>query len=162
MILWLAGEWYEASEHCLKALELDPTFLVARCTLGISYYFQSRVEQAIRELEAAVEVSGRDPWPLAYLATVYAASGLHDKAQDILYELEQRRKREYVSAVHIAAVYLRLGQLDQVFGWLAEACNERAPLASWIHRNPLIATDDVRNDPRFADLMRRIGLSYDN
>ena len=162
IILCFAGEWLKASEHCLKALELDPNFLVARSTLGVSYYFQSRVQQAIRELELAVEASGRDPWPLAYLATVYAASGAHDEAQHILCELEQRRKREYISAVHIAAIYLRLGKLDQGFEWLEKACDERAALTGWIHRNPLIATDDVRNDPRFADLMRRIGLSYEN
>jgi tetratricopeptide (TPR) repeat protein len=162
IILCFAGEWAAASEHCSKALELDPQFLVARSTLGISYYLQSRTEQAIRELERAVEASGRDPWPLAHLATVYAGSGVHDKAQHILHELEQRRKSEYISAIHIAAIYFRLGKLDQGFERLEEACDERAALTSWIHRNPLIATDDVRNDDRFSDLMRRIGLSYDN
>jgi hypothetical protein len=85
---------------------------------------------------------------------------IHRDAQHILCKLEQRRKREYISALHIAAIYLRLGKRDRGIEWSGEACNERAALVGWIHRNPLIATDDVRNDPRFADVMHRIGISY--
>jgi serine/threonine-protein kinase len=161
IISCFAGQWALATEHCSKALDLDANFLVARCALALAYYFQSHAERAIRELERAVEASGRDPWPLSYLASVYAASGAHNKAQHLLIELEQRRKREYISATNLAGIYFQLRKLDQGFECLETACQERAPQCSWIHRNPLIATPGARSDPRFARMMDRIGLRDD-
>jgi len=162
IILCYGGQWERACEHCLKALDLDPNFLVARCALALAYHFQSHTERAIRELEKAVEVSGRDPWALSYLAAVYAASGEYHEAQHLLIELEQRRKREYITAVNLAGIYFQLGKLDQGFEWLDAACQERAPQSTWIHQNPLFAIAEVRNDARFARVMDRIGLKYDN
>src|SRR5262249_24956405 len=161
IILCFGGQWERACEHCSKALDLDPNFLVARCALALAYQFQSHTERAIRELEKAVEVSGRDPWALSYLAAVYAASGEHHEAQHLLIELEQRRNREYITAINFAGIYFQLRKLDQGFECLDAACQERAPQSSLIHQNPLIATAEVRNDARFARVMDRIGLKHD-
>jgi len=160
IILCFAGEWPRAAEHCSKALELDPNFSAARCTLALAYFFESHVERAIQELLRAVETSGRDPWPLAHLAAVYAASGAHEPAQSLLLELEQRRNREYISSIHMAAIHFQFGNLDRGFDRLEDAVEERAALAPWIHRIPLIATEEVRSDVRFSRLMDRMGLNY--
>ena len=156
-----AGRWAEAVQQCSKALEWDPNFLSARCALGASYYFQSRGDESIRELQGAVEGSGRDHWAMAYLGAVYAASGDRARAGYILRELEERRKREYISAVHIATIYIQLGKLDDAFKWLEEAYQERSAFMFAVHRYPFIGTDKINRDPRFKDLMRRIGLTYD-
>ncbi len=160
--LLCAGRWAEAVRECSKALEWDPNFLSARCALGASYYFLSQVDDAIRELQGAVEGSGRDQWALAYLGAVYSASGDSGRAEHILRELEERRKREYISALHIATIYTQLGQLDDAFQWLEEAYQERSAFIFFVHRYPFIGTDNIRHDPRFKDLMRRIGLTYDD
>jgi tetratricopeptide (TPR) repeat protein len=159
--LFWAGRWAEAVQQCSKALEWDPNFLIARCALCASYYFQSRVEEAIRELQAAVEGSGRHQWAMAYLGAVYAASGDRARAEQILRELEDRRKREYISAFHIATIYTQLGRIDDTFKWLEEAYQERSALMFSFFRYPFIDTDNVRQDPRFKDLKLRVGLSDD-
>jgi eukaryotic-like serine/threonine-protein kinase len=159
--LFWCGRWAEGSEQSLKALEWDPNFLSARCTLGACYFFLSRVEEAIHELQAAVEASRGNIWAVAYLAAVYAASGNHERAYEIVRELEERRQKEYISAFHIATVYVQLGKVDESFKWLDEACQERAAMIFSVHRYPFINNDAVLHDPRFADLMQRIGVSYD-
>ncbi len=161
IVLSWAGRWAEAAEQSLKALEWDPNFLSARCVLGASYYFQSRVEEGIRELQGIVEASGRDHWALAYLGAVYGASGDRDQARRVLDELEGRRKREYISAFNIATVYAALGEVDNAFQWLEEAYHEHASFTFGFHRYLFISSDSMRHDPRFADLMRRVGVNYD-
>ena len=159
--LFWAGRWAEAADQSRKALEWDPNFLASRCVLGASYYFLSRVEEGIRELEGIVEASGRDQWALAYLGAVYACSGGRNPARRVLDELEQRRKAEYISAFHIATVYAGLGDLDQAFKWLEQAYRERASFTFGFHYYPFVSSEAMRRDPRFADLMHRIGVSYD-
>jgi serine/threonine protein kinase/Flp pilus assembly protein TadD len=160
--LCYAGRWAEAVQECSKALEWDPNFLSARCALGASYYFLSGVDEAIRELQGAVEGSGRDHWALAYLGAVYAASGNREQAEAIVRELEDRRKTQYISALHIATVYTQLGKLDEAFQWLEEAYQERSAFLFAVHRYTFIGTgSNLRHDPRFQDLMSRIGLTYD-
>jgi tetratricopeptide (TPR) repeat protein len=160
--LCYAGRWAEAVQECSKALEWDPNFLSARCALGASYYFLSRVDEAIRELQGAVEGSGRDHWALAYLGAVYAASGSREQAEAIVRELEDRRKTQSISALHIATVYTQLGKLDEAFQWLEEAYQERSAFLFAVHRYTFICTSsNLRTDPRFQGLMSRIGLTYD-
>jgi tetratricopeptide (TPR) repeat protein len=127
-----------------------------------SIFFQSRADDAIRELQGAVEGSGRDHWALAYLGAVYAASGSHEQAEAIVRELEDRRKTQSMSALHIATVYTQLGKLDEAFQWLEEAYQERSAFLFAVHRYAFIGTSsNLRTDPRFQGLMSRIGLTYD-
>src|ERR1700733_12012230 len=93
--LCYAERWAEAVRQCSKALEWDPNFLISRCALGAAFYFQSRVDDAIRELQVAADGSQRDHWALAYLGAVYAASGNREQAKAIVRELEDRRRKQY-------------------------------------------------------------------
>lgn len=159
--LFYAGRWMESVRECSKALEWDPNFLSARITLGAAYFYQSRIDEAIRELEGAVEGSGRDQWALAYLGAVYAASGRYALAENIVREFEERRKREYISGLHIATVYVQLGRTDEAIQWLEVAYRERASFMFAMHRYNFIGDREIAHDPRFLDLMRRVGLSND-
>ncbi len=155
--LWYGRRSAEASEQFRKALELDPNFLVARSSLGMTYYFGSRLEDSLRELERAVESSGRNQWPLAWLGVVYAGSGDWQRAREIITELEQRRQKEYISALHIAEIYGQLDEKDKAFEWLEKAYEERSSLLwslEWLPSLP----EKLRRDPRFEDLLRRIGV----
>jgi tetratricopeptide (TPR) repeat protein len=92
----------EASEQFHNALELDPNFFTARSSLGVTYFFRSRLEDSIREFQGAIDSSDRDQWPVAYLGAAYAASGDRNHAREIITELEERRQSEYVCAMRIA------------------------------------------------------------
>jgi len=159
--LFYAGRWTESVRECSKALEWDPNFLSARCTLGAAYYYQSRIDDAIRELQGVVDGSGRDQWALAYLGAVYAASGQRDQAENIVRELVDRRKNEYISGLHIATVCIQLGRTDEAIHWLEEGYVEHSPFMFAMHRYNFIGDHEISQDPRFQDLMRRIGLTYD-
>jgi len=153
-------DYAEAARQLLEALELDPNFASARAVLGTVYYFQSRVADAIREIQTAVEASGRDPWPLGIMGAVCAGSGDRKQAEKILAELLERAESEYIPATHIAAVYAMLGENEPALEWLRTACEERAPLVvmSRQHAYPGWAFEGLHADPRFKDVMHRFGL----
>jgi len=160
VMLLFARRIGEAAEQLLKAIELNPNFLVARVNLGACYQLQSRTPEAIRELEGAVETFQRDQWPLAYLGAVCAASGQRSRAEEILNELKLREATQYVPAVHIGMVQANLGDLDGAFESFHKSYSERDPTFSMLPHHPLVLPDHARSDPRFRDLLKLIGLTY--
>jgi hypothetical protein len=83
-------------------------------------------------------------------------SGKKAEAQKIIDELKNLSKRSYVPPYNIAVIYAGLGDKNQAFAWLERAYNERSFYLTWIKVDPHL--DSLRSDPRFADLMRRVGL----
>jgi serine/threonine protein kinase/tetratricopeptide (TPR) repeat protein len=154
--LFTARRYDEAVEVAKSALALDPASLQARETLGRAYLQKGMVGPAITELERAVDLSRRDPGTVRLLGFAYGVAGQKEKAQILLRELEQRFDRSYVAPAFIALVFLGLGDRDHAFEWLEKGYELRD---SGIVR--LVAArefDPLRSDPRFADLMRRVGL----
>jgi Flp pilus assembly protein TadD len=115
-------------------------------------------EEAIARFQKAVPLAqgnGRS-MTLAGLGHVYAASGKKVEARAQLTELERVARQEYVSAVAVALIYAGLGEKDQAFTWLEKAYEERAFELTWLKVEP--RWDSLRSDPRFANLLRRMGL----
>jgi TolB-like protein/Flp pilus assembly protein TadD len=160
VMLLFAGRIGEACGEILKALEFNPKFLLGRSILGACYHLLARNGEAIQVLESAVAESERDSWPLAYLGAVWAAIGERDRALEILDELEQRQARQFVSSVHVGAIHANLGDLEGAFRSLQRAYEERDPLTYSMGTHPLIATAEVRRDPRYAELAARVGLKH--
>ena len=159
--LTMVREYAAASRQLLQGLELDPDDAISRACLGLVYYFQSREADGIREIQAAIEASDRDPWPLGIMGTVRAASGDRTRAEHIVAELEERAQTEYIPATHIAAVYASLGENDMALRWVDAACEEQSSfvlMCVWRYGYPGYAFEGLRANPRFQDLMRRLGL----
>jgi hypothetical protein len=90
-------------------------------------------------------------------AYAYAASGQRDKTQQILHELkEKERKGEGREETVIARLYAALGEQDQAFGWLQEACERREGELALVKTDPTFRS--LHSDPRFVALLRRMGL----
>ena len=159
-VLLSAQKYEQASEQLLQALELEPDFYSASAILGIAYYFQSRVEDALLEIQRAVDKSHRNQWPVGLLGWVYAAIGDRTRADEILAELEDRSRKEYIHANWIAQIYALLDEKDQAFDWLEKAFNERAPImgSNALKTYPGWFYNSLRDDSRFQDLLRRQGL----
>jgi hypothetical protein len=87
---------------------------------------------------------------------VLAKSGAHQKARDILKELEKQSKREYIPSLNFAQIYAGLGDNEQALAWLNKACDERSVWMTFLKVDPKF--DPLRTDPRFQDLLRRVGL----
>jgi len=150
-----ARRYPEAIAQAKQALAEDSTFSRARFWLGLAYEQTFQLPEAIRELEATVKYAGADSVPvyLAALGHAYAIAAQPDKARRLLAALEAR---PYVSPVDVATVYLGLGERDQAVEWLERALKERAYGLVFLPTDPRF--DPLRSDPRFAAVMRRVGL----
>jgi predicted Zn-dependent protease len=112
--------------------------------------------EAIEALQKGINASGGRPMLIALLGHAYAVSGRRDEAMKILGDLKHRSKREYVSSDEVALIYAALGEKDQAFTWLEKAYAEHAFVLAYLKVEPML--DSLRSDPRFADLVRRVGL----
>jgi serine/threonine protein kinase/Tfp pilus assembly protein PilF len=154
---FVARQYDEAVRQLLKTLELDRNFPRARFRLGLSYSQKQMHAEAVAELQKTVEISGRDSIYVASLAYVYGMSGQKGEALKLLDELKQRSHREYVSPYYMAAAYVGLGEKDQALAWLERAHQERDFWLRLLKVDPV--WDSIRSDPRFADILRRIGFA---
>jgi len=151
---WLNHQWDEAAEHCRKALELDPNFIALRWMLANAYEGKEMYEEAIRERKWVVEHSGSAPPFVTELAASYAAAGQRDEAVRLLEQVKDVSQQQYVPAYWLALVHGALKNTDETFYWLDAAYRERSGRLAWVKVDPRL--DHLRNDPRYADLLRRM------
>ncbi len=149
-------EYEQAIEQLRKTLELEPGFILARLFLGEAYEQLGAFGEAIKEFEKTVNLSERHPIYLAGLGHGYAVAGQREDALRIIEELQQLSSQVYVPARGIAEVYIGLGEKEQAFTWLDEAFKQRNGWLFHVKGNPRY--DSLRSDPRYTDLVRRIGL----
>jgi serine/threonine-protein kinase len=155
-ILYLAGEYDRAIEQYRAAVELDPEFAAAHWRLGEAYLQKKLFDEAVREIERAIELSGASMHMLARLAYAYAVSGKRYEALGVLNELNESAKRRYVSPYDIAIIYAGLGEKELALDWLERAYEERTVWLTFLKVEP--AFNPLRDDPRFTDLLRHVGL----
>ena len=155
-LLYLARQYDRAIDQYRKALEIDPNFIIAHWMLALAYEQKKMYTEALAELRTAVALSARNSIALALLGHVLAQSGSKGEAQEILGELNEVRKRTYVSSYRVAAIYEGLDEREQAFEWLQRAYDERDPWLIWLKLDPVL--DNLRSDARFEELTRRLGL----
>jgi len=154
--LYVARDFQGASEQCWKVLAMEPKFGAAQYTLGLAYAQMGLTEDAIVELRNARTCVGDQPAVLAALAHVHACAGEAGEAAAMLGELESLSRRRYVSAYWLALVHAGLGDAARALELLERAYAERDVWLTWLGVEPRF--DRVRGEPRFQELLRRIGL----
>jgi len=148
------GDFEQAETWFRKTLELDAGFALARSTLASSLFLQGRLAEAITEAREVVRLSNNNP--SALLGYMCAKAGQPEEARRILDELTDRSKEAYVWPADIALVHAGLDEKDKMFEWLERAYQDRSVGLLFMLIDPLLA--EYRSDPRFADLVRRVGL----
>jgi tetratricopeptide (TPR) repeat protein len=156
-IFYFTRDYDRAIEQFQRALDLDPNFAEAHCRLGDAYTQKGLYKQARAELEAALALSGRSPRFLAALGRSHAISGKRSEAARVLNELKELKSRQFVPSYSIALIYAGLGDRDRTLEWLRKACEEHPGDIVFLNVDP--ALDSLHSDPRFQDLVRRIGLT---
>ena len=152
------GDVNSAIEQCNRVLELDPNYPRGHEVLGWAYLKQGHYPEAIAELRKAVELSSRkDRRTLSSLGCGYAISGQQAEALEVLKELEGKYQRHEAVGRDVGAVYAGLGDKDRAFAWLEKDFQSRSGLLMRIRWE--FAFESLRSDPRFADLLRRMGLN---
>jgi TolB-like protein/DNA-binding winged helix-turn-helix (wHTH) protein/Tfp pilus assembly protein PilF len=154
-VLLIARRYDEAIQQSQKTMEMDPHFAVAHYQLGQAFVQKHMYDKGIAELQKAIGFSGGNKTFRSALAYAYATSGKRNEALEILNDLKNRLNNGFANASEIALIYIGLDQKDQAMTWLEKAYGERF--------NPSVLIrpcfDPLRSDPRFQDLLHRIGLS---
>jgi eukaryotic-like serine/threonine-protein kinase len=153
---YCARQYDLAIDTLRKTLDMDPNYWLARMFLGLSYEAKGDLPGALAELQRANETQTIILWPSAELGHAYAVSGKKGKAEEILKQLKERSKQSYVPAYDFAEIYIGLGDKEQAFASLEKAYADRSMLLTLLKVDPEL--DSLHSDPRFKDLVRRVGL----
>ena len=148
---------YDQAIHELRSvLAVRPDDAVALWYTGFVLIAKNQPKDAIPVLEKAISVSRRSPGVIGVLISAYAHAGRRGDALRLLAELKRRRQAGYVPAAAFVNAYLGLGEYDQAFAAPDEAYKERSDILQFLKVHPFF--DPVRGDPRFAELVHRVGL----
>jgi TolB-like protein/Tfp pilus assembly protein PilF len=153
---YFARQYEKAIEQYQTTLELDPGFGVAHMFLGTAYVQQGRYAEGIAELLKAIELSGGGVGMNGLLGHAYGRAGDKESALKMVAELTQQPAGKYVSPYNLALIYAGLGETDKTLELLNEACEHRSLFLAWLNVEPMF--DGVRADPRFVELVKKIGL----
>lgn len=154
--LFLARHYDEAIETLRSTLVVQPDGAIAHWYMGYNLIAKDRPEQAITELEKALALSDRSPAVIGVLIRAYAHAGRRADALRMLDELKRRSKTGYVPAGAFINAYLGLGDNEEAFVWLEKGYEEKSGIMPLVKAHPHF--DSIRNDPRFVDLIHRVGL----
>jgi TolB-like protein/Tfp pilus assembly protein PilF len=143
----------EALALAQRTIELDPSYLYFGPPLARVYVAQGKLEEARAMYEEGARRTHR---PSVGLAIAYAKLGRETEARDVLRQMVEKRKTSYVRGDSIASIYAALGEREEMFAWLEIAYNEHSSsLADIAFRREF---RPFASEPRFVDLIRRMGL----
>jgi len=148
----------QAIEQLKRTLEIDPTFASAHYQLSDAYHFAGKYDLWLEEWEKGARLYN-DSEDLALVDAArreYAKSGYRGALKRVVALQEEQAKRIYIDPAWIAGSYALLGEKDRAFRWLEKAYAEKSGGLPYI--KPSLAYDSLRSDPRYADLLKRMGL----
>jgi TolB-like protein/Tfp pilus assembly protein PilF len=156
LTFYWARQYDLAIEQLKRALDLEPNFFRAHLHVGMAYERKSMYPEAIAELEKARSID-ENSWTLAGLGHAFASFGKTAEADELLDQLMELSRHQYVSCATIAVLYAGFAdRIDQTMGWLEKAYEERSGLLIWLGVWPIF--DHLRSDARFTRLLKRIGF----
>ena len=156
-ILFQSHRYEEAIHELRSVLAVFPDHTGALWFLGFALIANGQAEEAIPVLEKALSVSDRSAGVMGILIRAYAHAGRRADALRLLEELKRRQKTSYVPTAAFVNAYLGLDDKEQAFVWFEKAYQEKSNILQFLKVHPFF--DPVRKDPRFVDLVRRVGLA---
>ena len=155
-VLHYARRFDEAIKQCRKTIEMYPDYVIAHRRFGMSYGEKGMFEQADAEFKKALALSENDSETMSARAYAYTQAGRVDDARVILDRLTEFAKESYVSPYSLARVHIGLDQIDEAFECLETTYQERHGILTYLKVEPIF--DRLRSDPRYAELLRKMGL----
>ena len=156
----LAASFYYARDlnrserQLINLLELNSNFVRALVILGKVAVAKGEHTKAVDVLHKAVELSGDDPVTQAALAQAEASAGKTSAARKRLENLLNAAQHRYVSACHLAEIYIALGKKEQAYKWLSQAYQNRDIELAWAKVNPTF--DSLRRESKFSELIKAV------
>ena len=155
-LLTHAGQADEALARLRQTLQLDPNYWFARQYAASAYVEKGMFAEAIAEARRARESNGVASRPTAFLGYALAKSGRRAEARAEVEGLVRSAKERYVSPYNIAMVYNGLGEREETLAWLERGYRQKEPRMVFLKAEP--KWNNLRDDPRFQDLLRRVGF----
>jgi TolB-like protein/Tfp pilus assembly protein PilF len=157
-VLLGARDWDGALQQTRATLDMAPNYWFALQLAGQAHAACGHLDEAVATFERAVRASGEVPYTIGLLGNALARAGRHDEALQQLATLRTRAESHFVPAIALAYVHAALDQRDETFALLDRALDAHDAFLTYsLTTFPVL--DDLRPDPRFAELRRRIGLS---
>jgi TolB-like protein/DNA-binding winged helix-turn-helix (wHTH) protein/Flp pilus assembly protein TadD len=153
---YFVRRWDQAIDTTQKTLEMDPNFAIAHLRLGRAYAAKGLYPEAIKQFHEFSNLSGDVPMATASVGNALARSGDRPGAIRALNGLRLFSKHNHVPSICFALVHAGLGDNDQAIAWLEQAYKERSDFLLVLNVDPLF--DPLRRDPRFQELLRRVGF----
>jgi eukaryotic-like serine/threonine-protein kinase len=153
---YYARDYERAIEALQRAVQGEPNFWVFHSMLGQTYLAMGRMADATSQFERTKSLSPEIPRGTAMLGFAYGKTGRQAEAQRLVDEMLSLSQKRYVSPALIAIVQIGLGNKDKAFDWLDKACTDRSDWMIFLSTDPLF--DPLRTDPRFGNLLRRVGF----
>jgi eukaryotic-like serine/threonine-protein kinase len=154
-VFYLKRDYDQFLQQAKAAVELAPNYWLGHVQLGLAYEKKGDFARALQELEEARRMDDNSGI-LEMLAGAYAAAGRPAEARRITEEMVKLSRERYVCAYEVATTYAGLRDRESAFLWLRKSLDEHADCSPWIAADPKL--DPLRADPRFQDLLRRLGL----
>ncbi|HXG85107.1 MAG TPA: winged helix-turn-helix domain-containing protein [Pyrinomonadaceae bacterium] len=151
-----AGQTDEGLAGLQKVLELEPNFYIAHLFAASAYIEKGMFREAANEAHRASEISGGIKHPLGILGYVLGKSDKQREARAVLEDLLKLSKERYISLYDIAMIYNGLGERDETLAWLERGLEKRDVRMALLKVE--LTWNNLRDDPRFQDIMRRTGL----
>jgi len=155
MILYLARRYDQAAVVLERTREINPDHFLPHLRMGLIRIQQRKYDEAILELQTAVSLADQSTETLAALAMAYAAAGKKKPARQILAKLQQLAGKRYVLPYNVAKIHAAGADRDKAFEWLERAYEGGNPDLIELNSEPIF--DGLRGEPKFSELMRRIG-----
>jgi tetratricopeptide (TPR) repeat protein len=155
-LLYFGRRYDDAIRRLVETLEMDPGYFRARLHLGRCYVEKGMYRKALAEFQLARTLSEDSSETLAAIGHAYAASGRRDEALGVVEELVAMTGRSYVSPYSLAIIHTCLGAKDEALALLEKAFEDHAEWIIYLTLDPKL--DNLRNEPRFLELARRLGL----
>jgi TolB-like protein/DNA-binding winged helix-turn-helix (wHTH) protein len=152
----LARRYDLALERAQALTELAPNFSWGHFNLAQIYQQTGRTEEAARESLKADELFGMEPEKIIMLKEAIAKSGAQGYWRRTMENYKASAKSNYVSSLMVAAACVRVGDKECAFRWLEKGIEERDDLMINLNVEPVF--DGIRWDPRYQDLVRRVGI----
>ena len=145
-----------AAERFLKVLELEPDYFPAHISLGWTYIHLGKHKKAIAALRKGYRL-GKDFLALGFMGYAHAIAGERRQAEEMLAKLIEASDSRYVSPYNMAIICSALGDKEQAFQWLEQLYEQKNEWLTWL--NISLELNELRSDPRYADLLQRVGFT---
>jgi tetratricopeptide (TPR) repeat protein len=157
VMLWFGRQYERSIEQARVMIDLDPNHFIAWLCAGHALREAGRLDEAIHAYRRAAGLSGQAPMIIGWLGLALAQIGDTEGARELADRLLRMPPSVHVPATNLAWIHFGLGEIDEFFACMERAIDARDHMITPLRSYPFL--DPVRDDPRFAALLRKMNLA---